>query len=393
MFRALFIFLVISVFRLMTLLVRLLGFLKKRPAEEKKVLFLAAFSEENAGFQYRVKKWIPWLESGGYKVAVHVVFSKKQETWFRENNWRLYVIPLYHRFQAILASRSYSHVIVRREILIFNDYGNLFLEKLLLSIHPEAILDFDDDIAWAKKEPKEISTFGNLLGEHPAKFTASLQLYSKFIVGSEFLQDYLRKKKPGLNPNQSVVIPTCVDYDEIPAKKYEGDGGVIRFGWIGGVGNIRLLDIIIEDLNLLSREFDIELLMISGKDYTPDVDFPVINKAWSMATQIEDLKTIDIGLMPLYDTPEDRGKCGFKLIQYMGLGIPAVSSAVTVNNEIVSDGLNGWLVPPEGAWLPVLRKACASRARLPEIGAEARKRIAEKYTFRANSEKYTAFIS
>ncbi|MCB1023434.1 MAG: hypothetical protein KDB79_03535, partial [Acidobacteria bacterium] len=97
---------------------------------------------------------------------------------------RFYLIPLFRRIWQVWSSRDYNTVIVRRELLQYNDYGNLFLERLLLKIHPNVILDFDDDISAAKKEPRKItSLFGRLMLENGSKFTDSLKLYKKFIVG------------------------------------------------------------------------------------------------------------------------------------------------------------------------------------------------------------------
>jgi glycosyltransferase involved in cell wall biosynthesis len=86
---------------------------------------------------------------------------------------------------------------------------------------------------------------------------------------------------------------------------------------------------------------------------------------------VEDLRPLDVGVMPL---PEDRwskGKCGMKALQYMGLAIPAVCSPVGVNSEIVRDGENGMLAATEGEWvekLSLLLKDAALRERLGRAG-------------------------
>ena len=70
------------------------------------------------------------------------------------------------RFFQVLSCISDDTVIVRRNLLIYNDYGNLFLDKLLLSFHPNVILDFDDDLSNNLKTGESSSLFGKLLMEN-----------------------------------------------------------------------------------------------------------------------------------------------------------------------------------------------------------------------------------
>jgi glycosyltransferase involved in cell wall biosynthesis len=99
-----------------------------------------------------------------------------------------------------------------------------------------------------------------------------------------------------------------------------------------------------------------------------------------------------VGLMPLVDTPASRGKCGFKLLQYMGLGIVGVATALTVNTEIVDDGVSGFLVEPGEDWEPVLRRVIAMEASFSEIGRAARQTVLEHYSFVAHRQQYIDFV-
>jgi glycosyltransferase involved in cell wall biosynthesis len=97
--------------------------------------------------------------------------------------------------------------------------------------------------------------------------------------------------------------------------------------------------------------------------------------------------------MPLNDAPVSRGKCGFKLIQYMGLGIPSIASAITVNNEIIDDGINGWLVYDETKWLEKLEEVITRTADFNTFGERAKLKIDSKYSFEANLQEYLSFLS
>ncbi|NNC94098.1 MAG: glycosyltransferase family 4 protein [Chitinophagales bacterium] len=360
--------------------------------QSNSVLYLAAFFAENAGYQYRVNKWAEIIRSQGCEVDIKAVFNKEEfEKLTERNHPLLYIKSFVLRFFQILQARKYKTVIVRRELCIFNDYGNLFLEKLLVSIHPFVILDFDDDIAYAKNEKREVNLFGKFMLESGEKFTKSLKLYQRFIVGSNYLKQYLLELNPKLSDNSVLVIPTCVDYHKSDKKEYNPNG-MISFGWIGGNYNLKLLDKLIPSLNKLSKSHPINLKVISGKAYSADANFEIENLPWSIDTQIDQLKQIDIGLMPLNNTDEDKGKCGFKLIQYMGLGIVSIASGVTVNNEIIEDDRNGYLVADDEDWESVFQKVISKKDRFSEIGAKARKSIQDKYSFEANTKNYLSFI-
>jgi glycosyltransferase involved in cell wall biosynthesis len=372
-------------------LIRLIHRLMRR---DRTVLYLEVFFPENAGYHYRAQKWIETLNANGYTATVKYVFEREPFEWLLKTRRiiRFQTVFLLSRMWQCLASAAYGCVIVRRELLLFNDYGNLFLEKFLLAFHPNVILDFDDDIAAAKREPREIPVFGRMMLENPAKFSESLRLYSRFITGSGYLSALLQDRNSKVTAQDVVTIPTCVDYERYAAKVYDESSEYINFGWIGSAANHYLLDIVTPVLSQIARRHKIRFVLITNDGYQPKTDFEVVHVPWSLETEIQSLRRIDIGLMPLYDNPEERAKCGFKLIQYMGLGIVSIASAVTVNSEIVDDGENGFLVQRDADWLRVIEDVLARRSEFPRIGAAARLKVQNKYSFEANKQQYLDFI-
>jgi glycosyltransferase involved in cell wall biosynthesis len=360
--------------------------------DPRRVLFLASFWPGNAGYEYRVARWADVLEEAGFDVDVDQVFEHEQFwSWVNGNDPRLYVEPSRHRLRRILDSGGYGTVIVLREILLFNDYGRLFLERLLLAMHPNAILDIDDDLGAAKGEPKRIGWFGRMLGEHPTKFSESLKMYPRVIAGSDYLKRLVLERAPQRRPDDVTVIPTCLDYESEPAKTYGARSGPLVFGWIGGTGNLEQLDLVVPVLERIARDTPLRLLVISGRPYWAG-SLEVENIPWDMDTHLDHLRRIDVGLMPLVDTPAGRGKCGFKLLQYMGLGIVAVATALTVNTEIVDEGIDGFLVEPGDDWEPTLRRVIAMESSFSEIGRAARQTVLDRYSFLAHREQYVEFV-
>lgn len=369
----------------------------KKTGSNAGVVFLESFPIENAGYQYRAKLWSDIISQNERSEVFTTIEDRNTWNDIFQNSLHAYLRKsMWIRYRQIKRTRQFRRVIVRRELLQFNDYGNLFMEKFLLKIHPDAILDFDDNLAASKQEPRTIeSTYGRFVSEHGSKFTESLHLYQHFITGSDFLKVFLQSKRPDLSSDHVICIPTCVDYTpQSPIKKYNDFEGPVRIGWIGNDGNQYLLNSIIEDLNRLHEKHPVKLVVISKTPYKhAESQFPIENISWSMETQIQSMLSLDIGVMPVDNTAAGRGKAGFKLIQYMGLGIVSIASNVTVNGEIVRDNHNGFLVPPGESWLPVFLNILEQKDRFDEIGKFARNYILDNYSFIANSEKYKNFIT
>jgi glycosyltransferase involved in cell wall biosynthesis len=384
---------------LLTAALRAVGFgaraARWRIGEPRRVLYLSAYFPGNASHDQRVEAWAGVLRASGYGVDVRwaldgprfaALTSRSDVTLFQ-------TIFLLRRLRDCVTAFRYHAVVVHRELLTYNDYGGLFLERFLLAVNPNVALDFDDDLGAAKRQGPPASLFAKLMGEGCTKFRDSLRLYPFAIAGSRYLAALFeaQDQERGVPPNV-VIIPTCVDLDLYPVKTY-GASDEVRFGWIGTTGNQRQLDAALPALEHLFRERAVRLVVISGARYERPVPFPIENVAWTPTGFYSGLVSLDVGLMPVRDDADGRGKCGFKLLQYMACGIVGVASAVTTNTEIVLDGVNGFLVKEREGWAEALRRVVASRDRFPSIGQRARETVRTKYTFSANRETYLDFMT
>ncbi len=392
-----------TIVSVVTLLFRLLQIrriktvISKRKKKGISVLYLEVFSPQGAGNRYRAGKWTEVLNKNGFRSKVkHVVEYDEyiRLTSSQESVVFFHIEFLWKRLLQCLQSVKYDIVIVRRELLMFNDYGNLFFERLMFWIHPHLLLDFDDDIAAAKREPRTISKYGKLLLEHPTKFSASLKFYSGFIPGTEYLKQLVLQKQSDVTEEQILVVPTCVDYDNFSIKDYSISQEELVIGWVGARNNLKNVLQIIPALNMLVTKYKIRLLIICDQPLIIPSLFPIQNIPWSEKREVENIRMIDIGIMPLdNNNAEEKGKAGFKLIQYMGCGIVSIATALTVNKEIVDDGVNGFLVEPDTDWTPVFEKVFSQREEFPSIGKRAFEKISSYYSFNANKETYIKFLN
>jgi len=113
---------------------------------------------------------------------------------------------------------------------------------------------------------------------------------------------------------------------------------------------------------------------------------------WTDVHEVKDLQSFDIGIMPLTDTPTARGKCGGKLLQYGGCGIPSVASPVGVNSEIISDGKNGFLTSSSRQWITKLSLLMESERLRRTFGLKLRKTVEKRYSVDAHLRSFIATL-
>src|SRR5690606_24850427 len=133
------------------------------------------------------------------------------------------------------------------------------------------------------------------------------------------------------------------------------------------------------------RELNTRFILIANKK----PDLPLKNFEfipWKEESEINDLLMIDIGIMPLKDDDWSEGKCGFKLIQYLSLGIPAVASPVGVNKVIIDEGVNGFLCRTKEEWQNALTKLVTDSRLRKKAGTAGHDKMLREYSTAANKE-------
>jgi len=205
------------------------------------------------------------------------------------------------------------------------------------------------------------------------------------IAGNNYLADYAK----GHNARVE-VIPTVIDTDQYrPANVAQRTDGKVVIGWTGSYTSLGHLKPALPMLQRLYERLGDRIIfrVISDRDLIAP-GLPVENIRWKSASEAEDLAGIDIGIMPLPDDEWSRGKCGFKGLQYMGMGKAVVLGRVGVNKEIVQEGINGMLGGSEVEWLQALGDLVESADLRARLGTEARRTVEERYSVKAWRDKY-----
>lgn len=239
------------------------------------------------------------------------------------------------------------------------------------------IFDFDDAIFAVS--PHREKTFVEKLTDtnRVARIIARCDV---IIAGNAYLADYAR-----VYNNNVVVIPTSIDLVRYPAKQIAGKtpGEPYVIGWIGMPGSLPYLNILRPVFQELALRHKIIIRIVGAQNYhCPGVQ--VEHLPWSLQNEVDLILTFDIGVMPLTEHEEARGKCGLKLLQYMAAGIPAVVSPVSANKDIVTDGENGYLALSAEEWVEKLGGLIQSVRLRQVMGRSGRETVEKKYSITAN---------
>jgi glycosyltransferase involved in cell wall biosynthesis len=105
------------------------------------------------------------------------------------------------------------------------------------------------------------------------------------------------------------------------------------------------------------------------------------------------LSGVKIGLMPLTADEWSEGKCGFKLIQYLSLGIPSVSSSVGVNKKIIEEGVNGYFADCDEDWYNSIEKLLLNATLRKRMGTAGRQKMIAQYSLQSNEMNFLNLFS
>jgi glycosyltransferase involved in cell wall biosynthesis len=347
-------------------------FLRKRTRTGVKVLALVpAIHDTSPGQRFRIEQWEPWLRAAG----VHVEYEpfetpRLHEVLYERGRGASKARHVLHRLASRLARaatlRSFDAAYIFRESALL---GPALVERLLRRRGIPYVFDFDDAV-FLPNASEANARFARL--KCPGKTAASCRHAAHVIAGNDYLAAYARAHNPRVT-----VVPTTIDtarYTSGPAR--QNDRLVI--GWTGSRTTARYLEELGPVLTRLARERRFTVRIVGATDVRIDgVDVEAL--PWRSRTEIDDLRAIDIGLMPLPDDEWTCGKCGLKALQYMALGIPAVCSPVGVNAQIITDGENGLLARSPDEWTAKLSQLLSSAELRGRLGARGRETVEQRY--------------
>lgn len=334
-----------------------------------KVLLLSRHTRLGASSRVRSIQFIPGLREYGIHVDAAPLFNDDYLDRLYSGRRRR-VTPIAAEFGRrlwTLVRGGYDLVWVEKEAF---PWLPAMAERALHASGTPYVVDYDD-ATFHDYDRHRRWVVRRLLSEKIAKV---MQRAATVTAGNQYISDYATR----VGARRVVMIPSVVELDRYAALDAV-DHGKIRLGWIGTPKTQRFLGQIADALRSASAQVPLELIAIGARN-AEIRGVSVITKQWSEDTEAAELSAVDIGIMPLADTEYVRGKCGYKLIQYMASGLPTIAFPSQANSSIVDQDLTGFLPRSQAEWTEAIVKLAGDGGLRRRMGAAGRAKAAGQYS-------------
>jgi glycosyltransferase involved in cell wall biosynthesis len=343
-----------------------------------KILFLTPYPPSEAPSQrFRFQQYLEILRTAG--------FVLDSQSFLSEAHWRIFykrgnvekkmwaiLRGFVKRCWIMMRILSYDFVFIHREAA---PIGPPVFEWLIAKAFRRRIIyDFDDAI-WLTDRENESPLLS--LFKSRWKVARICRWSFKVSCGNAYLCSYARQY------NSSVLyMPTTIDTTKLhnPELCVKEKRPELIIGWTGSFSTLKYLKDIESVLTEIENRYPhVTVWVISDKK--PELELPrLVFRQWSLETEISDLRQFDIGIMPLPNDQWAKGKCGFKALQYLALGIPAVVSPVGVNTIIIEPGKTGLIAESSEQWLEAITKLLEDKLLREACGRNGRRTVLEFYS-------------
>jgi len=343
-----------------------------------KVLLLSKYPRMGASSRLRSLQYLPALADEGIEVTVSSLFD---ENYLRElyekgrkSKVRSFVLYL-KRFFVLLTAFRHDVLWIEKEIF---PYFPAVFERLLAFIGVRYVVDYDDAI-FHNYDLSDNGLIRRLLGR---KIDAVMARATCVIAGNQ----YLAERALQAGAKRVEIIPTVVDHTRYSQASRTGDGPLV-IGWIGSPSTQRYVIDIQDALRAVCDKTGARLILVGATDAVVDQlsGIPVEVVPWSEESEAENIAQMDVGIMPLVDGPWEKGKCGYKLIQYMASGVPVVASPVGVNVEIVDGYGCGRMAESKDDWAESLLELLSGADVRNTLGRAGREAVVKRYSLQTQS--------
>lgn len=322
-------------------------------------------------------QFLPKLNSS-YQIQVHSLLSDEYVT-------NLYAGVSQNKLGVLFAycKRAFQLITDRSDVLVIEKelfpYLPFWFEKIFLG-KKKYLVDIDDAV-FHNYDLNVSSLKKFLLG---TKFNSLFKNSFAVLAGSPYLQD-VAKSSGAYNV---IYYPTVIEgerYFKAPAVLLQASERIV-IGWIGSGSTDKYLELIRASLALAAKRTPCQLVLkIIGSTKPLQIEgVEVIHTPWREDSEVAEIETIDIGIMPLENTLWERGKCAYKLIQYMACGKPVLASAVGANNVVVDHGMNGFLCSTEQEWSDAFVALVSNSELRNQFGNHGMNKVTQQYTVDAN---------
>lgn len=347
-----------------------------------KILLLSRYENLGASSRYRSYQYIPYLHKEGIETTVAPLFSNDyiKDLYAGRKKNLLKVLKTYvNRIINLYHVGGFDLIWIEKEAL---PWLPAWVEHKLGLAKVPYIVDYDDAI-FHRYDQHNFKLVRWILGR---KIDRIMQYATLVLVGNEYLLE--RAKKAGARRIE--LLPTAIDLEKYPTNFFHNND-IFTIGWIGSPVTSHYLKLVIPALEEFCKKNTARMVLIGAKkeklsnilvEYVP----------WSKETEIKEIQKFDVGIMPLPDNAWERGKCGFKLIQYMACGLPVVGSPVGVNARFIKHGINGYQAKNTNEWIWALQKLKADKELRQKMGRAGRQIVEKEFCLQVTAPRLRDFI-
>ena len=354
------------------------------PLESLNILVLARYGELGASSRYRFYQFLPFLTKVNLSFRVSWLLSNGYlESLYKGNSINMFLsaaLGYLQRFIVLISSRKVDLVWLEKELLPWVPW---FLESVFLRLGPPYVVDFDDAIFHNYDQHR----FFLARKLYCNKIRKLMKGAAVVVAGNNYIADYAREA----GAKRVEIIPTVLNPKKY-GQVYQKRTGQFRIGWIGSPSTSRHLGVAKPALREIFQKHSsggngaVQFVAIGAQPRDlRDLQASIIS--WSEETEADNLRSLGVGIMPLPDTEWERGKCGFKLIQYMACGLPVIASPVGVNRAIIEHGVNGYLAVNTKEWVEYFEVLKENPDLCRKMGTAGRKKVEEQYSLEVTAPK------
>ncbi|RLB44519.1 MAG: hypothetical protein DRH30_01340 [Deltaproteobacteria bacterium] len=351
-------------------------------SRQPRILALATYPERSAATRFRLTQILPYLRARGWDVRFEPFVEDDFLSGFYAGGNRLQKASYLgarslYRLASAVKVNDVDVVFIQREAALI---GPAYTEFILHSLKGLPIIfDFDDAI-WHYDLPRSTHPVAARFLKSPAKCWYTMRRASCVIAGSSYLAQCAGEVSSNVE-----VVPTVVSsavWTPFPGRL---DGALpreaaVRIGWVGSHSTAHQLELVEPALRQLRADgYDFEIHVVGAGDDFALHTVEMESRPWRLDSELQEFQRLDIGLAPMHSELVYEGKCGFKQIQYMAVGVPFVSSWVGGARDFVVDGENGLVAHRAEDWYRQLKALLDSPELRRRLSQNGRRLVERQY--------------
>jgi glycosyltransferase involved in cell wall biosynthesis len=347
-----------------------------------KILLLSRYGRLGASSRIRSYQFLPRLPAGGIEITVAPLLADSylQSLYVTGQREIGETVSAYlRRLRQITSAKQFDLLWVEYEMFPWLPY---WFEKLLSEDAPPYVVDYDDAIYHRYNlHPNPV-----VRAIYSGKIERVMRGARLVIAGNDYIAQHARDA----GAKNVDYLPSVVDTERYQPSSREGNS-IFTIGWIGLPVTARFLNVVSSALAEVCNRSSAKVVLVGAGKAAP-VSLLAEVRNWSEESEISEIQSFDVGIMPLPDEPFERGKCGYKLIQYMACGLPVVASPVGVNCRIVEHGVNGFLANTPEEWVRAILTLKESPELRRRMGAAGRKKVEREYSLNTAAPKLISLL-